>query len=167
MRYASAPFEQPTHPVPMKNRDTPLFEKKRGGLLIAYQLRDMFLFLYIASIKKPKFMKKVIITSVFALVNFIVFGQMNNNFGGPSTTYQMQQNAQRSTQNNNFQRQQFDQQQRNLQRQQQQHDQMHDQMNRNSNQAAQHKDKPKKAKKNKKGKKGDADVKKEPGEEKK
>ena len=113
-------------------------------------------------------MKKLIISSVFVMVNFIVFGQMNN-FGGPSTNYQMQQNAQRATQNNNFQRQQFDQQQRNLQQQQQQRDMMHSQMNMGANQNVSHKDKPKKEKKSRKERKaeGAAAKAKERGEEKK
>ena len=121
-------------------------------------------------------MKKIIITSAFVLINFIVFGQMNNNFGGPGTMYQMQQNSQRATQNANFQRQQFDQQQRSLRDQQQRHDMMIDQSHRNSAQHVPHKDKPKrekkerKEKKNKKDKKGkntQTDVKPESGEEKK
>mgnify|MGYP006165995685 FL=1 len=61
-------------------------------------------------------MKKIVVSSLFLLVTLIVSAQ-NRNFGGPSTTYQMQQNAQRATQNNTYQRQQFDQRNRDLQRQ--------------------------------------------------
>lgn len=118
-------------------------------------------------------MKKIIISSVFLLVNLIVFSQRNN-FGGPSTTYQMQQNAQRATQNSNFQRQQFDQQnrdrqqqQQNRERQQQINGQTQRHLDGNTTTSEQKKNKPKKVKKSKTVRKAKTVERKEPGEEKK